>query len=543
MLNTLVIDIETDGLDYNLIHCLVTLDVDNDIVKTFLNPVGVREYFNSFDKIVAHNGLTFDFPALRKLWGVTVPVAKQRDSLILSRMAKPDREKGHGLKAWGERLGFHKGSYEESWEQLTDEMIAYCEQDVLLCAKVYGIVCEETKDFSEKAITDEHRMQRLASHVEENGFAFDKKLAHKMYSKLLLEQEEIVVQMQDTFEPEVIQLKTKTKLKPFNPASRKQIGERLIEKGWKPRGFTPTGQPKVDESTLEDCDIPEAQILARYFMLQKRTAMIDSWLKSCGEEDRVHCQYRTLGAITNRMSCINPNLQQIPSLRKPFGLECRQMWKSDYGNVLIDTDAAGLELRVLAHYMDDAEYTTEILNGDIHTANQNMAGLDTRDQAKTFIYALLYGAGDAKIGSVVNGTAKDGKALRERFLSNLPSFSRLREAVVHKGTTEGRLRAIDGRQLVVRHPHASINTLIQGSSAVLMKKWFMNTAATMKARKTGAKLVAMVHDEMVIECGKESIDSVSDCVKIAISQVNQEYNLRCKLDCDVQIGNNWSEIH
>jgi DNA polymerase-1 len=543
LLNTLVIDIETDGLDYNRIHCLVTLDVDNNIVKTFLNPVGVREYFNSFDKIVAHNGSTFDFPALRKLWGVTVPVAKQTDSLILSRMAKPDREKGHGLKAWGERLGFHKGSYEESWEQLTDEMIAYCEQDVLLCAKVYGIVCEETKDFSEKAITDEHRMQRLASHVEENGFAFDKKLAHKMYSKLLLEQEEIVVQMQDTFEPEVIQLKTKTKLKPFNPASRKQIGERLIEKGWKPRGFTPTGQPKVDESTLEDCSIPEAQILARYFMLQKRTAMIDSWLKSCGEADRVHCHYRTLGAITNRMSCSNPNLQQIPSLRKPFGLECRQMWKSDYGNVLIDTDAAGLELRVLAHYMDDAEYTTEILNGDIHTANQNMAGLDTRDQAKTFIYALLYGAGDAKIGSVVNGTAKDGKALRERFLSNLPSFSRLREAVVHKGTTEGRLRAIDGRQLVVRHPHASINTLIQGSSAVLMKKWFMNTAATMKARKTGAKLVAMVHDEMVIECGKESIDSVSDCVKIAISQVNQEYNLRCKLDCDVQIGNNWSEIH
>ena len=543
MLNTLVIDIETDGLDYNRIHCLVTLDVDNNIVKTFLNPVGVREYFNSFDKIVAHNGLTFDFPALRKLWGVKVPVAMQRDSLTLSRMAKPDREKGHGLKAWGERLGFHKGSYEESWEHLTDEMIAYCEQDVLLCAKVYGIVCEETKDFSEKAITDEHRMQRLASHVEENGFAFDKKLAHKVYSKLLLEQEEIVVQMQDTFEPEVIQLKTKTKLKPFNPASRKQIGERLIQKGWKPQQFTPTGQPKVDESTLEDCDIPEAQILARYFMLQKRTAMIDSWLKSCGEEDRVHCQYRTLGAITNRMSCINPNLQQIPSLRKPFGLECRQMWKSDYGNVLIDTDAAGLELRVLAHYMDDAEYTTEILNGDIHTANQNMAGLDTRDQAKTFIYALLYGAGDAKIGSVVNGTAKDGKALRERFLSNLPSFSRLREAVVHKGTTEGRLRAIDGRQLVVRHPHASINTLIQGSSAVLMKKWFMNTAATMKARKTGAKLVAMVHDEMVIECGKESIDSVSDCVKIAISQVNQEYNLRCKLDCDVQIGNNWSEIH
>ena len=176
MLNTLVIDIETDGLDYSVIHCLVTLDVDNNIVKTFLSSDGVQEYFNNFDKIVAHNGSAFDFPALRKLWGVEVPIAKQTDSLILSRMAKPDREKGHGLKAWGERLNFLKGSYEESWEKLTDEMIAYCEQDVLLCAKVYEIVCEETKDFSEKSIADEHRMQRLATHVEENGFAFDKKL-------------------------------------------------------------------------------------------------------------------------------------------------------------------------------------------------------------------------------------------------------------------------------------------------------------------------------------------------------------------------------
>mgnify|MGYP000055851705 CR=1 FL=1 len=543
MLDTLVIDIETDGLDYSMIHCLVTLDVENNIVKTFLTQAGVQEYFNSFDKIVAHNGSSFDFPALRKLWEVNVPVYKQADSLVLSRMAKPDRDKGHGLKAWGERLGFFKGSYEESWDQLTDDMIVYCEQDVLLCAKVYGIVCEETKDFSEKSIADEHRMQRLATHVEENGFAFNKKLAHKVYSKLLKEQEEIVVQMQDTFEPEVIQLKTKTKLKPFNPASRKQIGERLIEKGWKPTQFTPTGQPKVDESTLEECKIEEAQILARYFMLQKRTAMIDSWIKACGEADRVHCHYHTLGAITNRMSCSKPNLQQIPSLRKPFGLECRQMWQADYGNILIDTDAAGLELRVLAHYMNDAEYTKEVLDGDIHTANQNMAGLDTRDQAKTFIYALLYGAGDAKIGSVVNGTAKDGKQLRERFLSNLPAFSRLRDAVVSKGTSEKRLRAIDGRQIVVRHPHASINTLIQGSSAVLMKRWFMNTASIMSLKNTGARLVAMVHDEMVIECSKESIDSVSECVKIAISQVNKEYNLRCKLDCDVQIGNNWSEIH
>jgi DNA polymerase I-like protein with 3'-5' exonuclease and polymerase domains len=172
-----------------------------------------------------------------------------------------------------------------------------------------------------------------------------------------------------------------------------------------------------------------------------------------------------------------------------------------------------------------------------------MAGLETRDQAKTFIYALLYGAGDAKIGSVVNGSSKDGRELRERFMSNLPAFARLRDAVIAKGTSEGKLKAIDGRLLKVRHPHASINTLIQGSSAVLMKKWFMNTAMEMKRRETGGKLVAMVHDEMVIESLKDKVDIVSDCVKMAISLVNEEYKMRCRLDCDVQVGTNWSEIH
>lgn len=538
-----VIDIETDGLSPTVIHCLVALDVDHGIVQTFLNPTGLSGYLDAFDRVVAHNGSAFDFPALKKLWNTAVPTDKQWDTLVMSRLSQPDREGGHSLRAWGDRLGAAKGDFDGPWDTLSDEMISYCEQDVVVCSKIYSLLLEDMKEFSEKSIRDEHTMQRLATHVEDNGFAFNRAKAHKLYSKLIKEQEEIVIQMQDTFEPEVIQLKTKTKLKPFNPASRKQIGERLMAKGWKPKQFTPTGQPKIDETTLEQCDIPEAQILARYFMLQKRTAMLDAWIKACQGGDRVHCQYHTLGAVTNRMSCSSPNLQQIPSLRKPFGQECRELWCSEYGNALIDTDAAGLELRVLAHYMNDQKYTIEVLEGDIHTANQKMAGLETRDQAKTFIYALLYGAGDAKIGSVVNGSSKDGRELRERFMSNLPAFARLRDAVIAKGTSEGKLKAIDGRLLKVRHPHASINTLIQGSSAVLMKKWFMNTAMEMKRRETGGKLVAMVHDEMVIESLKDKVDIVSDCVKIAISRVNEEYKMRCRLDCDVQVGTNWSEIH
>jgi DNA polymerase I-like protein with 3'-5' exonuclease and polymerase domains len=243
------------------------------------------------------------------------------------------------------------------------------------------------------------------------------------------------------------------------------------------------------------------------------------------------------------MSCVSPNLQQVPAVRVEYGEQCRGLFKAAQGYKLLDTDAAGLELRVLAHYMDDEKFTKEVLEGDVHTANQKMAGLDTRDQAKTFIYALLYGAGDAKIGAVVNGSAKDGAKLRASFMSNMPAYKRLSEAVIRKGENEGKLKGIDGRIIRVRSGHASLNTLIQGSSAVLMKKWFMYVDHHLRRRKLDSKIIAMIHDELVIETIEKDIDLCKESVILSISQVNKAYNLRCKLDCDVQIGNNWSEIH
>lgn len=512
-------------------------------MRVFTDSHNVQQYLDGFDDIVAHNGISYDFQVLERLWGVKIPMSKQVDTLVLSRLAAPDREGGHSLRAWGESLGFPKGEYKGGWDEYTEEMLSYCKQDVLVCDRVFDRVLVETMEFSQQSVDDEHMMQRLACHVQDNGFYFDIDEAESLYETIVAEEQQIVANMQQVFEPTVVELKTKTKLIPFNPASRKQIGERLMQKGWQPREFTETGLPKVNENVLEGIQIKEAQLLSRYFTLQKRSAMIKSWIKAAEDDSRVRCTYHTLGAVTNRMSCSGPNLQQIPSVRKPFGKECRSLWRAAPGNFLIDTDAAGLELRVLAHYLSDRRFTDEILNGDIHTANQRMAGLETRDQAKTFIYALLYGAGDAKIGLIVNGTARDGMVLRERFLSNMPAFKRFREAVNKKGASVGTLKAIDGRVLRVRSEHASVNTLIQGSSAVLMKQWFMQTGMNLKRKKAKAGIVAMVHDEMVIESTEESVDLASECVRISMSHVNKLYDMRCPLDCDVHVGTNWSEIH
>ncbi len=546
MTRTVFIDIETDSLDATQIYCAVTLEGGKYI--EWISGTTLQEYLDDAI-VVAHNGLSFDFPVLAKLWNVRLKLENMRDTLVLSMMDNPAREGGHSLKSWGERLGSAKIDFDD-FSQYTEEMLEYCKQDVKLCSQVYNYLQHTLQEFSPRSVSDEHRMRIVADRISHNGFGLDKDKAVLLYNSLVIEQEQIEKECRNLF-PTIVEEryseKTGKRLKDrvieFNPSSRQQIAERLIKLGWVPRDLTPTGQPKVDEKTLAKCNIPVAETLATYFMLQKRSALVRSWVKACTDQGRVHCKYRTLGAITNRMSCVDPNLQQVPAVRVEYGKECRELFTAGQGNKLLDTDAAGLELRVLAHYMDDDKFTKEVLEGDVHTANQNMAGLDNRDQAKTFIYALLYGAGDAKIGAVVNGSAKDGAELRARFMANMPAYKRLSEAVIRKGESEGKLKALDGRVLRVRSGHASLNTLIQGSSAVLMKKWFMYVDHHLRRRKLQSKIVAMIHDELVLESCEKDVDASKECVILSISQVNKAYDLRCRLDCDVQVGDNWSEIH
>mgnify|MGYP003630267047 FL=1 len=546
-MRVVILDIETDAIDATMIHCVVTLE-DKDM-RVWTSPVGLSSYLEDAT-VVAHNGLGFDYPVLAKLWGIHLKFDQMVDTLVLSMLDKPDREKGHSLKSWGIRLGEPKQDFEDDFSRYTPKMLEYCKQDVVVCSKVHRVLSDQMVDFSEQSVRDEHRMRIVADRVSKNGFKLNLAKAIELYNGIQIEQDSISTRCIEMFPPIVEErhsLKTgkrlKDKVTEFNPASRQQIAARLIELGWKPTARTPSGKPKVDEKTLKVCKLPVAQTLARYFLLQKRSALIKAWIKACSEQGRVHCRYRTLGAVTNRMSCVSPNLQQVPAVRSEYGTECRSLWEAGQGKVLLDTDAAGLELRVLAHYMNDPKFTKEVLEGDVHTANQQMAGLENRAQAKTFIYALLYGAGDAKIGSVVNGSAKDGAELRQRFMANMPAYKRLSEAVMRKGQSQGKLLALDGRVLRVRSAHASLNTLIQGSSAVLMKKWFMYVDHHLRRRKLDAKIVAMVHDELVLETSDKDVDSAKDCVILSIRQVNKAYNLSCELDCDVQTGNNWSEIH
>ena len=274
---------------------------------------------------------------------------------------------------------------------------------------------------------------------------------------------------------------------------------RLVEKGWKPKKHTEKGSVIVDETTLEGIDIPEAKAIAEYLMLQKRIAQIESWIEAVEADGRVHGKVITNGAVTGRMTHHSPNMAQVPNSGAVYGPECRALWTVEKGYKLVGIDASGLELRMLAHYMNDDAYTNEVVSGDIHTANQTAAGLETRNQAKTFIYAFLYGAGSAKIGTIVGGSAKEGQKLIDSFLRNTPKLKALREKISRIYVQKAWLPGLDGRKLLVRSEHSALNTLLQGAGAIVMKQALVILHKELKRNKVDFKFVANVHDEWQID--------------------------------------------
>ena len=574
----LVFDIETDDIAATVIHCIVCQDPESgEIFKFKPDQIAAGcKFLADADTLIGHNIVGFDIPVIKKLTGVDLAGKKLIDTLVLSRLFNPIREGGHSLGAWGYKLKYPKINFEE-YLTYTPEMLKYCVRDVQLNTMVFKALSIEVKQFSKDSVDLEHDVARIMKQQEENGFKFDSFSAEILLAELREKKQKIEDEVHNTFKPKWVDDKlvtpyikkdgtlskrgltdeeyesiqksdhtqsfTRQKLVDFNLGSRKQIGEYLVDFGWKPDRFTPTGQPIVDEKTLEQVThIHEASLIATFLLLQKRIAHIDSWVKAVKEDGRIHGFVIPNGAITGRMTHRNPNTAQIPSLRQPYGKECRACWTVDEGNVLLGIDASGLEIRMLAHYMKDEEFTNEILNGDIHSANQKLAGLKSRDQAKTFIYALMYGAGDAKLGSVVGGNKKDGTRSRQLFFDNKPSFKHLRDRVT-RASARGHIKAIDGRKLFIRNAHSALNTLLQGAGAIVMKQALVIFDKHLKESKLTYKFVANIHDEWQMEVPKQTAGLIGAMGVRSIVEAGQVFKMNCPLDGEYKHGSNWSETH
>jgi DNA polymerase I-like protein with 3'-5' exonuclease and polymerase domains len=418
----------------------------------------------------------------------------------------------------------------------------------------------------------EHDFAHVIRKQEAHGFHFDEVKANELLAKLQRRQAEIGVQLQESFKPWEIrepfvpkvnnksrgyvkgQLTYKVKEVVFNPASRDHIANRLTTiHGWVPLVHTDNGKPKVDETVLAGLDYPEASLLREYLMLDKRLGQLavgkNAWLKMV-KGGRIHGQVNTNGAATGRCTHNRPNIAQTPSVGAPFGADCRALFHAPAGYDLVGADLSGLELRCLAHFMakyDDGAYIDVVLNGDIHSVNQKAAGLPTRNSAKTFIYGFLYGAGPAKIGSIVDGSEKEGRKLINKFMKATPALKQLRDAVGAAVEKNNHLAGLDGRILPVRSPHAALNTLLQGAGALLAKQAtvILYQNLTAKGYKWGEDYaqVAHVHDEVQLIARKEIAEDVGHEAVKSFQLAGDHFNFRCPITGEYKIGANWSDTH
>lgn len=603
-MKTLIFDIETDGLLDKLtkVHSLVIKDLETGLYFSCADQDGyipIREgvkLLASADTIVGHNIICFDIPALARVYpDIAISKPVMRDTLVLSRLIWPNRRDidyslrykcalpsrmfgSHSLKAWGYRLRDYKDSFGDTsdWCHWSKEMQVYCEQDVHVTALLWDKIA--TAKYSEEAIKLEHEFQEIIFKQETAGVMFDKKAAVALYSSLVGRREEIEEALQSEFPPEdkgewfVPKVNNKTKghvkgekvwkekIVPFNPSSRDHIAERLKAKyGWEPVEFTAKNKPQIDDSVLGSLPYPEAAMLAEYLMIQKRISQIaegqQAWLKH-EENGYIHGRVNTNGAVTGRCTHTNPNMAQVPAVGAPYGHECRSLFIAPEGYSMLGCDASGLELRCLSHYLaayDGGAYRDVVLHGDIHTTNQKAAGLATRAEAKRFIYAYLYGAGDALIGKLIAPDANEeeqkatGKKVKKRFLAKTPALAKLIKEVQSKAGKANHLRGLDGRILPVRSQHSALNLLLQSAGAIVMKAatcilWNDIYSAGYEYGKDVTQ-VLHIHDEFQLYVRKGIEESIGEIAVNAIRKAGEHFKFRCPLDGEYKIGRNWAETH
>lgn len=601
-----IFDIETNGLLHekrekdgtlsppiSRVHCIGIADGTDAPRrsvggKTDETVRGLLSHLESADILVGHNIIKFDIPALKTVYPAFNPKGQVRDTLTMSHLFWPEitdqdfamiRKQPHSLplnllgrhslEAWGWRLGLHKGKYEKGWSEWTQEMQDYCERDIEVTQKLYRVM--QSKKYSEEAIQLEHDFQQIIFAQEEEGFPFDEKAAQALFSELAAKRAELERQLavffpawvvETTFTPKVNnvtlgyvkgQLFMKKKEIHFNPRSSDHIAERLQrQRGWKPTVFTDTNKIKVDGDVLAELgkEWPECKLLAEHHEYQKIIGMLaegkQPWLKVV-KHGRIHGEVNTNGAVTGRATHYNPNLAQIPRTGE-LGKRCRSLFTAIPGWVLLGADASGLELRCLGHYMqpyDGGAYIDLVLHGDVHTANQKAMNLPTRDNAKTAIYAYIYGAGDAKMGLIIDGSAADGKKMKANLLRGFPALAVLKSNVAEKSKQVGSIRGVDGRIVPVRAVYASLNTVLQSAGAILVKKATVIMWQDFQASGllNHVRQVVHCHDEVqfMVRIGYE--ERVGSIAKTAFTKAGQYFKWRCQLAGEWKVGPTWAATH
>ena len=635
-----VFDIETDGLLDTLtkVHCLVAIDIDTEEIYKFHGEdwlVKFRDFYQGVDLWVGHNVIDFDIRALERLTDLSFPREKVLDTLVLSRLNRFKRSKGHSLDAWGQYLKYPKLDFND-YSKFSEEMLAYCVNDVQLNLQVYNKLwntCFHKPEW-QQAIKIEHDMAWLCSDMNDVGFKFDYDKAMQLLHETQGMLEELTAELQQAFPPKLrfvrevvpkarkdgtmstVGLKwydgptstfavdspmSRVESVPFNPGSPRQVVERLRTGGWNPVEKTKghiqfekdyNRTPKVNRTpqlterlqhfkqygwkvseknlaTLPEGDTPEliaARKLVKWLMLESRRSTLEEWTSVYNPyTGRIHGRFSSIGAWTQRMSHKNPNMANVPAAKTryrdkdleklaiSYGHNMRKLWTCDTDEYLVGTDADGIQLRILAHYMDDVEFTQALVEGrkedrtDAHSLNQRnlQPYCKDRDTAKTFIYAFLLGAGTSKIAEILQCGLSQAKKAKEDFIAAYPGLQHLKDVVIPRDAERGYFVGLDGRLVMCDSEHLMLAGYLQNGEKVIMSHACRTWRDEAERRRYNFRQVNFVHDEWqtVVKGNKETAESLGRIQSDSFGRVGQMLKLNCPLAGQYDVGKNWDDTH
>lgn len=585
-----IIDIETDHRnpdEVKNIWCIVVKEVETDKVRQF--KPGCFEDFKQFAKQVTkwwgHNILAYDMPILKRLLGLDYDHKSIQDTLIYSRLLWSDRQR-HSLESWGEQFGYPKIDFKD-FRAYSEEMLQYCVNDVQLTSILRTRIVQKLPTISKFSANLEHKIAHILIEQEKAGFFLDYTTALSLKIKIKKKLKRLDSVFKNQLEPDLSVFVPKVNNKgrgytkdvpvfrelPFNPGSPAQR-LRLLENWWKPYIRTKAGNPKMCEENLETLtkDAPESvKALATWVKLNSRVLTIQGWFEAYKSDRRVHGKVFHIGCWTHRMSHSSPNMANIPGTHDkkgrvaPYGHEMRDVWTtpsvvyskvqgysdlSDTHTCIVGADADGIQLRILAHHINNPKFTAMVTGDksqgkDIHTFNQRILqkyNCKTRAQAKTFIYAWLLGASPKKIAEILGCSLTQAKQAIKDFVVGTPGLKKFL-AQVERSAEMGYMVGLDGRRVPVPSLHLSKATYLQSGEAIVMKLSYILWYTKAKEKGIWFKPCSMVHDEFQTETYTYKAKELGSLIVNSFEEAGRILKLNVPIAGGYSIGPSWAYTH